>query len=43
MTPQTAIVFDNKDEVLKKLFLAKEVEVSVRYGREPGLSVFMIK
>ncbi len=40
---QTAIVFDNKDEVLKKLFLAKEVEVSVRYGREPGLSVFMIK
>lgn len=40
---QTAIVFDKKDEVLKKLFLAKEVEVSVRYGREPGLSVFMIK
>jgi len=37
------LVFDNKDEVLKKLFLAKEVEVSVRYGREPGLSVFMIK
>lgn len=40
---QTAIIFDNKDEVLKKLFLAKEVEVSVRYGREPGLCIFKIK
>ena len=40
---QTAITFENKDEVLKKLFLAKKVEVYVRYGREPGLSVFQIK
>jgi hypothetical protein len=40
---QTAITFENKDEVLKKLFLAKRVDVSIRYGREPGLSVFQIK
>jgi len=40
---QTAITFENKDEVLKKLFLAKGVEVSVFYNREPGISVFQIK
>ena len=40
---QTAITFENKDEVLKKLFLAKRVEVSVFYNREPGISVFQIK
>ena len=40
---QTAITFENKDEVLKKLFLAKKVEVYVRYGRESGLSTFQIK
>ena len=40
---QTAITFENKDEVLKKLFLAKKIEVYVRYGREPGLSIFQIK
>ena len=40
---QTAITFENKDEVLKKLFLAKKVEVYVRYSREPGLSTFQIK
>ena len=40
---QTAITFENKDDVLKKLFLAKKVEVSVFYGREPGVSVFQIK
>lgn len=40
---QTAITFENKDEVLKKLFLAKKVEVYVRYGREPGVSIFQIK
>ena len=40
---QTAITFENKDEVLKKLFLAKKVEVYVRYGREPGVSTFQIK
>ncbi len=40
---QTAITFENKDEVLKRLFLAKKIEVYVRYGREQGLSVFQIK
>ena len=40
---QTAIVFDNKDEVLKKLFLAKKIEFNVLYGREEGLSTFLIK
>ncbi len=40
---QTAIVFDNKDEVLKKLFLAKKVEFNVLYGREEITSVFLIK
>lgn len=40
---QTAIVFDNKDEVLKKLFLAKKIEFNVRYGRDEAQSVFLIK
>lgn len=40
---QTAIVFEDKDEVLKKIFLAKKIEVKVLYGREPGISVFQIK
>jgi len=40
---QTAITFENKDEVLKKLFLAKKIEIELRYGREPGLAVFQIK
>ena len=40
---QTAIIFENKDEVLKKLFLAKKVEFNVLYGREEAVSVFQIK
>ncbi|BDT75981.1 MULTISPECIES: hypothetical protein [unclassified Polynucleobacter] len=40
---QTAIVFDNKDEVLKKLFLAKKIEFNVLYGRDEAVSVFQIK
>ena len=40
---QTAIVFDNKDEVLKKLFLAKKIEFNVLYGRDQAESVFLIK
>ncbi len=40
---QTAIIFDNKDEVLKKLFLAKKIEFNVLYGREEAVSVFQIK
>ncbi|MFZ4380293.1 MAG: hypothetical protein ACOYN1_11095 [Polynucleobacter sp.] len=40
---QTAITFENKDEVLKKLFLAKKIEIEVRYGRDQGLAVFQIK
>lgn len=40
---QTAITFENKDEVLKKLFLAKTIEFNVRYGQEEALSVFQIK
>jgi hypothetical protein len=40
---QTAIVFENKDEVLKKLFLAKKIEFNVFYGREEALSTFQIK
>ena len=31
---QTAIIFDNKDEVLKKLFLAQKIEFNVRYWRD---------
>jgi hypothetical protein len=40
---QTAITFENKDEVLKKLFLAKKIEVFVRYNREEGVSTFQIR
>ncbi len=40
---QTAIIFDNKDEVLKKLFLAKKIEFNVLYGREEAISTFQIK
>lgn len=40
---QTAITFENKDEVLKKLFLAKKIEVFIRYNREESLSTFQIK
>jgi hypothetical protein len=40
---QTAIIFDNKDEVLKKLFLAKKIELDVRYGREQEVSTFLVK
>ncbi|WP_251366958.1 hypothetical protein [Polynucleobacter sp. MG-Unter2-18] len=40
---QTAITFENKDEVLKKLFLAKKIEVFVRYNREESLSAFQIR
>jgi hypothetical protein len=40
---QTAITFENKDEVLKKLFLAKKIEIELRYGRDQGISVFQIK
>ena len=40
---QTAIVFENKDEVLKRLFLAKKVEFNVFYGREGAVSAFQIR
>jgi hypothetical protein len=40
---QTAITFENKDEVLKKLFLAKKIEVYVRYNRDDSISIFQIK
>ncbi|MBU3540238.1 hypothetical protein [Polynucleobacter sp. UB-Tiil-W10] len=40
---QTAIVFENKDEMLKKLFLAKKIEFNVLYGREEAVSIFLIK
>jgi hypothetical protein len=40
---QTAITFENKDEVLKKLFLAKEIQVFVRYNRDEAVSAFQIK
>ena len=40
---QTAIIFENKDEVLKKLFLAKKIEVFVRYNRDEAVSTFQIK
>ena len=40
---QTAIIFENKDEVLKKLFLAKRIEFNVLYGRDEAVSVFQIK
>lgn len=34
---QTAITFDNKDEVLKRLFLTKRMEPEVHYGSDPGI------
>ena len=40
---QTAIIFDNKDEILKKLFLAKKIEVFVRYNRDEAVNVFQIR
>ena len=40
---QTAIVFENKDEVLKKLFLARKIEFNVLYGRDEAMSIFQIK
>jgi hypothetical protein len=40
---QTAIIFENKDEVLKKLFLAKKIEVFVRYNRDQSISIFQIQ
>ena len=40
---QTAIIFENKDEVLKKLFLAKKIEVFVRYNRDEAVNVFQIR
>jgi hypothetical protein len=40
---QTAITFENKDEVLKKLFLAKKIEVFVRFNRDETVSTFQIK
>ena len=41
---QTAITFDNKDEVLKKLFRATKVDVNVTYHREgEKTSSFQIK
>lgn len=41
---QTAITFDNKDEVLKKLFRARKVDVNVTYHREgEKTSSFQIK
>jgi len=40
---QTAITFDDKDAVLKMLFLAKKIEVYVRYGRDETVSTFQIK
>jgi hypothetical protein len=40
---QTAITFENKDEVLKKLFLAKKIEIFVRYNRDEAISTFQIR
>ncbi|WP_251369478.1 hypothetical protein [Polynucleobacter sp. AP-Elch-400A-B2] len=40
---QTAITFENKDEVLKKLFLAQKIEVFVRYNRDETVSAFQVK
>ena len=40
---QTAITFENKDEVLKKLFLAKKIEVFVRYNRDETINTFQIR
>jgi hypothetical protein len=40
---QTAVTFENKDEVLKKFFLAQKIEVFVRYNRDEAVSAFQIK
>jgi hypothetical protein len=40
---QTAITFENKDEILKKLFLAKKIEVFVRYNRDETINTFQIR
>lgn len=40
---QTAITFENKDETLKQLFLAKKIEVFVRFNRDEAVSIFQIK
>lgn len=40
---QTAITFENKDEMLKKLFLAKKIEVYVRYNRDDSINTFQIQ
>ena len=40
---QTAITFENKDEVLKKLFLAKKIEVFVRYNHDESMNTFQIR
>jgi hypothetical protein len=40
---QTAITFENKDEMLKKLFLAKKIEVCVRYNRDDSINTFQIQ
>jgi hypothetical protein len=40
---QTAITFDNQDEILKKLFFANEIQLDVRYGREQAVSTFQIR
>ena len=40
---QTAIIFENKDEVLKKLFLARQIEVFIRYNRDEAMSVFQVR
>ena len=40
---QTAITFENKDEILKKLFLAKKIEVFVRYNRDESMIIFQIR
>lgn len=40
---QAAITFENKDEVLKKLFLAKKIEVFVRYNRDESMNTFQIR
>ena len=40
---QTAITFDHQDEILKKLFLAKEIQLDVRYGRDQAVSTFQIR
>jgi hypothetical protein len=37
---QTAITFENKDEVLKKLFWTKRIEIKVSYDQDEGMSIF---